>query len=55
MLRNSVSVDKKVYAQQLKQKSTAGKFSQILETMRDYYLQTWFIRVASQVAGRLKT
>ena len=25
------------------------------ETMRDYYLQTWYIRVASQVAKRLKT
>ena len=25
------------------------------EAMRDYYLQTWYIRVASQVAERLKT
>ena len=25
------------------------------ETMRDYYLYTWYIRVASQVAERLKT
>ena len=25
------------------------------ETMRDYYLQTWYIGVATQVAVRLKT
>ena len=25
------------------------------ETMRDYYLYTWYIRVASRVAKRLKT
>ena len=25
------------------------------ETMCDYYLQTWYIRVASRVAERLKT
>ena len=25
------------------------------EMIRDYYLQTWYIRVASQVAERLKT
>ena len=25
------------------------------ETMRDYYLQTWYIRVASRVAERLRT
>ena len=25
------------------------------ETMGDYYLQTWYIRVVSQVAERLKT
>ena len=25
------------------------------ETLRDYYLQTWYIRVASRVAERLKT
>ena len=25
------------------------------ETMRDYYLQTWYIRVASRVVERLKT
>ena len=25
------------------------------ETMRDYYLKTWYIRVASRVAEQLKT
>ena len=25
------------------------------ETMRDYYLKTWYIRVAPRVAERLKT
>ena len=25
-----------------------------IETMRDYYLQTWYIRVASRVSERLK-
>ena len=25
------------------------------ETMADYYLQTWYIRIASGVAERLKT
>ena len=25
------------------------------ETMRDYYLQTWYIRVASRIAERLTT
>ena len=25
------------------------------ETMGDYYLQTWYIRVALRVAGQLKT
>ena len=25
------------------------------ETMRDYYLQTWYMRVASRVAERIKT
>ena len=27
----------------------------VCETMRHYYLQTWYIRVASQVAKRVKT
>ena len=39
MLRNSVSVDMKIYAQQLKQKFTAGFFHEILQNFRTATLE----------------
>ena len=39
MLRNSVSVDMKIYVQQLKQKLTAGVFHEILQNFRTATLE----------------